>query len=300
MNKISENKRQSKEPQHAADPLCTRVWEERFVAYFSEHVGDAAHDLGHFRRVASVAAKIASFEATDVDLLIILAAAYFHDIVSLPKNHPDNRMSSRLAAVKARTILEKMSFPSEKLEGVSHAIEAHSYSAQIEPQTKEAKIIQDADRMEALGAIGILRTFYISGCMQIPPFDPCDVCAKNRPLNDKMFGLDHFYCKLFKLSAAMQTKGGGDIAQARNEFMHIFVKELIANIQLGIGGALEIVRICCKAGQDGIRLFDPIDPFASQRQFCFDQFVVDRLLESKLHFPQFLSFFLEQLEKELR
>lgn len=276
-----------------------QAWENRFVAYFSEHANDAAHDLGHFRRVATVAKKIAACEAVEVDILVLLAAAYFHDIVSLPKNHPDNKFSSKLAAVQARAILAEMSFPSKKIEGVCHAIEAHSYSAQIEPKTKEAKIIQDADRMEALGAIGVLRTFYIAGRLGIELFDSNDIFAERRSLDDKRFALDHFYCKLFKLSSSIQTEGGRRIAQSRDQFMHLFVKDLMMDIQAGKGGALKLVYVCSHAGQKGLGLFDSSDPFAAKRELSSGQFVVDQLLEINTHFPKFVTSFLAQLEEEI-
>ncbi|MEJ1741482.1 HD domain-containing protein, partial [Escherichia coli] len=84
-------------------------------------------------------------------------ACYFHDIVSLAKNHPQRQRSSILAAEETRRLLreEFVQFPAEKIEAVCHAIAAHSFSAQIAPLTTEAKIVQDADRLEALGAIGL-------------------------------------------------------------------------------------------------------------------------------------------------
>jgi HD superfamily phosphodiesterase len=71
----------------------------------------------------------------------------------------------RLAAAKASTLLAQAGFPADKLAAVAHAIEAHSFSANITPQTDEARIVQDADRMDALGAIGLARMFYTSGRM---------------------------------------------------------------------------------------------------------------------------------------
>ncbi|MEO8666021.1 MAG: HD domain-containing protein, partial [Ignavibacteria bacterium] len=103
-------------------------WEKRFLDYFAkggyDH-DDASHDLSHFRRVAHTAHHIAVLESAAIDTEVLLAAAYFHDIVTLPKNHPDNRMSSRYSSAKAKEILDGMNFPAEKIESVCHAIEAH-------------------------------------------------------------------------------------------------------------------------------------------------------------------------------
>ena len=277
-------------------------WEELFLDYFSSpHVNqdDASHDLGHFRRVYCTARQIASAETQSTDLLVILAAAYFHDIVSLPKNHVDNKMSSRYAAVKAKEILQQMNFPTDKIDPVCHAIEAHSFSAQIEPATLEAKIIQDADRMESLGTLGIMRTFYVTGRIGREPFDPNDLYAKNRPLDDKLFGLDHFYVKLFKLPELLQTQAGRKLAAQRTQFLHDFVQELEANIKRQEGGALLVTSVCCHAGREGLQLFDSRDPMALHRPLIPSDFVIDQLLDAHKHFPAFISVFLSQFQKEI-
>lgn len=281
--------------------VIEEYWEELFIHYFSsihDNQGDASHDIGHFRRVYDTAKQIALMESSDVDLMVILAAAYFHDIVSLPKNHPENKMSSRFAAIKAQTILQQMDFPQEKIPAVCHAIETHSFSANLEPQTIEAKIIQDADRMEALGALGIMRMFYVSGRIGRAPFDAHDLYAKRRPLDDKAFGFDHFYVKLFKLPELLQTQGGRHFAGQRVEFLHDFINELESNIQQGDGGALFVTMACCQAGHQGTSLFEFQDPFASKRRLEPSHFVIDHLIVEKEK-SEFISKFLDQLRKEI-
>lgn len=274
-------------------------WEERFLEYFTsiQH-DDASHDLAHFKRVANTARRIAHKESHTADPLIILSAAYLHDIVSLPKNHPESHMSSRYAALKARDILEQMQFPKERILAVCHAIEAHSFSAKIQPETIEAKIIQDADRMEALGALGIMRTFYVSGRMGIAPYDPADMLAKHRQLDDKSFGLDHFYCKLYKLPELLQTDGGKEIALKRAEFLKYFENQLIADIQKNEGGAKEVVWSCYHAGSKKLALFDSTDPFAKNRPLNPSCIAVDRLIESRSSYP-IIDCFLTQLKDEI-
>lgn len=130
-------------------------WQAQFDNWLKNHHQhqDAAHDLCHFRRVWATAQKLAADD--DVDMLVILTACYFHDIVTLAKNHPQRQRSSILAAEETRRLLreEFAQFPAEKIEAVCHAIAAHSFSAQIAPLTTEAKIVQDADRLEALGRL---------------------------------------------------------------------------------------------------------------------------------------------------
>jgi uncharacterized protein len=281
---------------------CVDDWESIFSDYIVAHCeqqNDASHDLGHFRRVYHVAKAIACYEAQPSDLFIILAAAYFHDIVSLPKSHPDNKMSSRYAAVKAKEILNQMNFPDEKIAPVCHAIAAHSFSAKIPPETLEAKIIQDADRMEALGALGAIRTFYVTGRMGRKLFDSEDLRAERRPLDDKMFGLDHFFVKLFKLPRLLQTQGGKSLADERVRFLKYFVDELEIDVRQGSGGALLVAKCCYDAGAQHLPLFDLLDPMAQNRSLDPDHFAMDQILASRKQFPLFITNFLSVFEREI-
>jgi uncharacterized protein len=281
-----------------------KKWEQRLIDYFFElhhHMDDASHDLGHFIRVHQVAQEIAKNESVFVDKLIILAAAYLHDVVNLPKDHPESKKSSYYSSLKAKDILFHMEFPQEKIEPVCHAIHAHSFSGELEPETIEAKIIQDADRMEALGALGILRTFYVSGRMGTHPYDPEDLHGKRRPLNDKLYGLDHFYCKLFKLPGLLQTEGGRQIADERAKFLHFFIDELEKDLTAGQGEALVMTDLCYRAGKERLKLFDSSDPLARSRPLNSKIFMVDHLIEMKSQQAKggFNEVFLEQLAKEV-
>ncbi len=278
-------------------------WEQIFTDYFFTSVVnhcDASHDMDHFRRVADTAKEIAAQESEPTDPLILLAAAYFHDVVSLPKNHPDSKKSSYYSAIKAQEILANLDFPAEKIPAVCHAIETHSFSAQLQPETIEAKIIQDADRMESLGALGIIRTFYVSGLMRGSPYDVTDLFAERRPLNDKSFALDHFYCKLFKLPGLLQTAGGRRIAAKRTAFLQIYIEALVSDLKRGEGGALVLTWACYNAGRHSSKLFDAADPLARNRLLAPDQYAIDRLLEERHQFPEFVLLFFSQFSEEIR
>ncbi|WP_368542433.1 phosphohydrolase [Enterobacter soli] len=219
-------------------------WQQRFEAWMAQHhaTDDAAHDISHFRRVWMTAQKIAAEEA--VDPLVVLTACYFHDIVSLPKNDPQRSQSSTLAARKTRRILREdfPDFPSERLDAVAHAIEAHSFSAGIAPQTLEAKIVQDADRLEALGAIGLARVFAVSGALGVALFDAADPFADSRPLDDRAYALDHFQTKLLRLPDTMQTAVGRELAIHNADYLVQFMAKLSAELQgdcLGIDASIQ-------------------------------------------------------------
>ena len=208
-------------------------WQQRFESWLDEHHAseDSAHDISHFRRVWMTARKI--MIPHQADPLVVLTACYFHDIVSLPKNHPERSQSSRLAARKTRDILHRdfPDFPPDRFAAVEHAIEAHSFSAGIAPQSIEAKIVQDADRLEALGAIGLARVFTVSGGLGVALFDAEDPFADARPLDDRAFALDHFQTKLLRLPDTMQTDVGRDLAQHNADFLVHFMAKLSAELQ---------------------------------------------------------------------
>jgi uncharacterized protein len=188
---------------------------------------DGAHDIAHLDRVWNVAQSIMA-EHQEADPMIVVAACYLHDIVNLPKNHPDRAQASTLAAQLASTKLKGIGFPEEKLAEVSHAIAAHSYSAGISPISMEAKIVQDADRLDALGAVGMARLFYTAGRMGSALAHPTDPLALERPLDDKRYALDHIEAKLAKLPASMQTDQGRRIAMKRLASLQEFREQFAA------------------------------------------------------------------------
>ncbi|HBI6860896.1 TPA: phosphohydrolase [Enterobacter cloacae] len=208
-------------------------WQHRFERWLDENhfTDDAAHDIAHFRRVWVTAQNIMA--ELRVEPLVVLTACYFHDVVSLPKNHPDRSQSSLLAARKTREILRRdfPDFPPERYAAVEHAIEAHSFSAGVAPQSLEAKIVQDADRLEALGAIGLARVFAVSGALGVALFDADDPFAGARPLDDKTFALDHFQTKLLRLPDTMQTARGRELARHNADFLIQFMAKLSAELQ---------------------------------------------------------------------
>ena len=212
-------------------------WEKRFVEWYESQgpLTDGSHDLGHFQRVWRVAKQINHAEGQPADPLILLASAYFHDVVSLPKNHPDRKAASRLSAERAATVLASAweDFPIGKLAGVQHAILAHSYSAQVTPLTVEAEILQDADRMEAVGAIGLARVFYSAGQMHQSLFDPADPLAERRSPDDQRYALDHFQLKLLRLPSMMNTATGRSMAEAKAQYL----REFLNKISREIGGS---------------------------------------------------------------
>ncbi|MCC5914197.1 MAG: HD domain-containing protein [Balneolaceae bacterium] len=185
---------------------------------------DAAHDIAHIERVVANAKKLLTH--LDADKEVTIAAAWLHDCVVLPKNHPDRKKASVLAGQKAELFLKKKEFPADKLSSVKHAIEAHSYSAGIKPETVEAKIVQDADRLDAIGAIGIARCMIVGGKLDRILYSPDDPFCESREPDDLKYTIDHFYSKLFKLPGTMNTEAGKKSAKERVRYMRDFLEQL--------------------------------------------------------------------------
>jgi uncharacterized protein len=202
---------------------------EHFEAQFLEYIEaemeqDLAHDLNHVLRVVKTAKVLCKEEGAQIE--VVLPAAYLHDCFSFPKNHPDRANSSQIAAQKALTFLDSIHYPSEFYSQISHAIISHSFSANVTPETLEAQIVQDADRLDALGAIGIARCLQVSTSLSVRLYNPDDPFAQNRELNDKQNCVDHFFVKLFKLKDLMNTPSARIEAKIRSEFMQDYLRQL--------------------------------------------------------------------------
>lgn len=201
-------------------------WEVRFRQFIYEEcygINDSAHDLAHIQRVVATAKKIGTDEKADPEIYV--PAAWLHDCVVLPKNHPDRSNASTLAADKAIRFLRSSGYNEQYLDSVHHAIQAHSFSAGIKPGNTEAKVVQDADRLDALGAVGIARCLMTGGKLGRTLYHPEDPFCESREPDDRQWTIDHFYQKLFKLPGSMQTDSGKREAEQRIKVMKTFLEE---------------------------------------------------------------------------
>ena len=156
--------------------------------------------------------------------------------VTLPKNSPERARASAMSAEAAAPILRELGLDSRQVENASHAITAHSFSANIPPETLEAKILQDADRIEALGAIGIARCFATTGVMGGGLFHGLDPFGLDRRLDDKAYAVDHFKIKLLNLPATMQTATGRKLAEDRANVLRDFLDQLATELDVAVSG----------------------------------------------------------------
>jgi uncharacterized protein len=203
---------------------------ERHCRVFLQAQGhaDSAHDLSHISRVVKVAKQLAIEEGAD--LAVVVPAAWLHDCVSLPKNHPERHLASTLSGDKAIEFLTSIFYPSEYYAAIHHAIRAHSFSANVLPNTLEAKIVQDADRLDALGAVGVARCMQVSGALNRPLYSLDDPFCEMREPDDTLYSIDHFYSKLFHIADSLNTPSAQLEARRRKEVMQIFLRDLALDI----------------------------------------------------------------------
>lgn len=201
---------------------------DRLLAAFDTG-SDGSHDLSHIVRVWHSARRIAATEQ-NIDLELVLAAVILHDCVAVEKNSPLRDQASRLSASRAREIIGPLDWPAARVDALAHAIETHSFSAGLIPTTAEARIVQDADRLDAIGAIGIARCFHVGGRMGGALYHPTDPAAVARAFDDRAYALDHFPVKLYKVAAGFRTAEGQRIAAARDALMRDFAAAFLAEV----------------------------------------------------------------------
>lgn len=194
---------------------------------------DAAHGLGHILRVARLAEELAAEAQADAEVCV--AAALLHDLVYRPKNHPESPLTARMAADLVPQWCRETAGLAAKAEAISAAVATHSWSGGLAPGSLEAAVLQDADRLEALGAIGIARVFATGGSFGAGLWHPEDPWAEARDLDDKAWSLDHFERKLLKLAAGMSTAAGRRRAEGRQRIMLAYLEDLRAELGPGRG-----------------------------------------------------------------
>lgn len=210
--------------------IWNKTWEALVVQWAERSMAeaDSGHGIDHVKRVVVNASQIAALEHANID--VVMPAAWLHDCVFVPKNSPLRSQASRIAAEAASEYLNSISYPPALIAEIHHCIVAHSFSANVPCQSIEAMVVQDADRLEALGATGIARCLMTGGAMNQRLYHPIDPFPTTREPQDTVQSVDHFFAKLFKLPKTMQTETGLRIAQTRTEFMIQFLRQLATEI----------------------------------------------------------------------
>ncbi len=203
------------------DPFLRRVYA---AAEAATPTADPAHDWHHVVRVTTNALRLARTEGAD--LHVVGAAALCHELFNYPKGHPDSARSGEVCAQHARALLASLDAPAALVDAVAEAIRTHPFSLGETPATLEGKVLQDADRLDALGAIGIARCFATCTTMGRPFYHPDDPFCEGRAPEDKLWGVDHFYRKLLRVGEAMHTASARDLARQRTAYLEGFLAQL--------------------------------------------------------------------------
>jgi len=184
---------------------------------------DSAHDFEHIMRVYKNAQKIGKKE--NANMKLVLAAVLLHDIILFPKLDKKSKTSSIKSSIVAQRILQNHGYDKDEIKIVSDAIRDHSFSRDMVPSTIEGKILQDADRLDAIGAIGIARAFSVGGSGKRPFYNKSDPFCQRRKPDDNNWTLDHFYKKLLLLEKKMNTAEAKKEASRRIKIMKKFLRD---------------------------------------------------------------------------
>jgi uncharacterized protein len=185
---------------------------------------DPAHDFSHILRVFNNARYIGVKEGTDMQVL--LYAALLHDVGSKPKLKSVPSQAETEHQMSVENFLIKIGLPEDSRQKILYAVKVHRFSKGITSATLEAKILQDADRRDAMGAIGIARVFLTDGRLSRALHDHEDPFCASRDPDDRKWNIDHFYTKFLRLESSMHTKTAKTLAGKRSAVLKRYLLDL--------------------------------------------------------------------------
>ncbi len=194
---------------------------EKVKPYFEK---GGSHAFDHIERVYNLALKIGENKKADLD--VIKAAVLLHDISRLKEDNKEIEDHAEHGAEAAEKILREMNFPKNKIKNVVHAIRVHRHSKGLIAETKEAEILQDADRLDALGAITIARMFSTGGKIDRPLYDPKIPLNETQKTYYAKTTIHGFYNKILKITPeTFNTQLAKKLAKSRYEFVEKFLDQ---------------------------------------------------------------------------
>ncbi|WP_290814698.1 HD domain-containing protein [Halovivax sp.] len=195
--------------------------------YFDDRVGPA-HDWRHVERVRSLAARLAA-ERDDVDETVLDLAVSLHDIGRPAEEAGEIDDHATWGAAEARRILDDRGADEGTIEAVAHCVLAHRYSNDVEPETIEARILCDADNLDALGAVGLARVFACAPVYGNPLYDST-LPAELDESEAGRTSVNHVEKKILDLPDRMYTSGGRRLAADRSAFVERFLGRFEAEV----------------------------------------------------------------------
>ncbi|MEM3507486.1 MAG: HD domain-containing protein [Candidatus Bathyarchaeia archaeon] len=201
--------------------LFKRIKKESMEFYRLSH-----HDKFHVERVYNLALQIAKGEVENVDADVLKAAVLLHDVARVMEDEGKVKNHAAESAKIAKKILQEVGFPKEKIEKVVYCIKAHRFRTNMKPKSMEAQILQDADRLDMLGAIGIARVFNRGGWGNIPIHDP-SIPPKEKYDGKSLTSVNHIYEKILKIKDTINTRTGKKIAEERHKFVEQYLQRFL-------------------------------------------------------------------------
>lgn len=199
---------------------------------------DSAHDWAHLARVWVTARRLWEAEhgapPAGRSWRVLAAAALFHDVVNVPKNSPHRSEASTRAGGLARDwLVAHAGFLEDEADEVFWAIRSHSYASGYRAESAVGEVLSDADRLDALGAVGLARTFAVGGALGRALAHPLDPLAQRRAPDDAVWSVDHLFIKLFSLKELLYTEAARVEAREREGVMRVFLEALAREVTLG-------------------------------------------------------------------
>ncbi len=194
---------------------------EKIQPYFEK---GGSHAFDHTERVYNLAVKIGEKERADLGIL--KAAALLHDVARLKEDNNEIECHAGHGAKMAEKIIKEKNFPGHKIKNVAHSISVHRHSKGLIAETKEARILQDADRLDALGAITIARMFSTGGKIGRPLYKPEVPFGKAYGGYHSDSTIHSFYAKILKITPeTFNTQFAKKLAKGRYEFVERFLNQ---------------------------------------------------------------------------
>jgi uncharacterized protein len=192
-------------------------------SYFTNARG--SHDWDHTERVYDLCLRIGKKENADIEILKL--AAILHDIGREEEDRSNGKIcDAEKGAILARELLEKYKIEENKIDKIVHCVECHRFRGNKIPQSIEAKVLFDADKLDSIGAVGIGRTFLFAGEVGARLHNKEVDIENTKPYTVEDTGYREFVVKLSKIKDKMLTSEGKKIAEERHEFMVKFFDRL--------------------------------------------------------------------------
>jgi len=186
---------------------------------------NSCHELEHTQRVLKLALNIAKKEKADLE--VVKLSALLHDVARKEQDESAGKIDHAIrGAILAKEILQRYNINKEKINNICHSIECHRYRNNLTPKTIEAKILYDADKLDAIGAIGIGRAFSFAGHIGAKVHNKGVNVSETKEYSKDDTAWREYNEKLKFIKNKMLTKQGKKIAKERHTFMEIYFKRL--------------------------------------------------------------------------